>query len=226
MDHNTALNVACDFDGYLVCQMPADTVEMELKIKTTRGKYTLHKDTCMRTERYCPWDRVDKRSKIHTRRRTTRREVDSEIITSNSETNLQTGKGFTYSPEIYTNLEFAKTITLTDTNNDNVEITNPNFIGEFCKECLKKYNRCWCYKSDWEEDLIDVEAPKTPTQSNDPQNLTMTVLPKRQPPPGWVEFGKQVTKNNAKDEFKDNKPIDKIIIKGIRSITMKEFKEI
>ena len=49
MDHNTALKIICDFDGYLVCQMPADTVEVELKIKTTRGKYTLHKDTCMRT---------------------------------------------------------------------------------------------------------------------------------------------------------------------------------
>ena len=147
MDCNTPLNVACDFDGYLVCQMPADTVEMELKIKTTRGKYTLHKDTCMRTERYHPWDRADKRSKIHTRRRTTRREVESEI-TGNSKTDIQTGKGFVYPTEIYTNLEFAKTITLTDTDNGDVEITNPNFIGECCKECVKKYNRCWCYKSD------------------------------------------------------------------------------
>ena len=160
MDCNTALNVACDFDGYLVCQMPADTVEVELKIKMTRGKYTLHKDTCKRTERYRPWDRVDKRSKIYTRRRTTRREVDSEIITSNSETDVQTGKGFAYPPQIYTNPDFAKTITRTDTDNDDVEITIPNFIGEFCKECTKKYNRCWYYKSDWKEDLIDVEAPK------------------------------------------------------------------
>ena len=80
MDCNKALNVVCKFDGCLVCQMPADTVEV---------------DTCMRTERYHPWDRMDKRSKIHTRRRTTRREVESEI-TSNSETAIQTGKGFTY----------------------------------------------------------------------------------------------------------------------------------
>ena len=187
MDCNTALNVACNFNGYLVCQIPADTVGMELKIKTTRGKYKLHKDTCTRTGRYHPWDRVDKRSKIHTRRRTTRREVESEI-TSNSETDIQTGKGFAYPPEIYT--KFAKTITLTDTDTDDVEITNPNFIGEFCKECVKKYNRCWCYKSDWEEDLIDVEAPKAHTNKPNSQNLTMTMMPKRQPPPGWVEFRK------------------------------------
>ena len=61
MDSNTALNITYDFDGYLVYKMPADTVEMELKMKTKRGKYTLHKDTCTRTERYHLWERVDKR---------------------------------------------------------------------------------------------------------------------------------------------------------------------
>ena len=49
----------------------------------------------------------------------------------------------------------------------------------------------------------------------------MTVMPKRQPPPGWVEFRKQATRNNSND----NDPIEKIIIKGIRSITTKEFEE-
>ena len=220
MDSNTASNVACDFNGYLVCQMPADTVEMEMKIKTTRGKYTLHKDTCTRTERYHPWDRADKRSKVHTRRRMARREVESEI-TSNSETDIQTGKGFTYPPEIYTNPEFAKTITLTDADSDDVEITNPNFILEFCKECVKKYDRCWCFKSNWEEDLLDVETPKGPINKPNSQHLTMTMMPKRQPPPGWVEFRKQATRNISND----NDPIDKIIIKGIRSMTRKEFKE-
>ena len=136
MEHNTALNVSCDFARYLVCQMPADTVEVELKIKTTRGKYTLNKDTCMRTERYHPWNMADKRSKIHTkRRRTTRREVDSEVVKSNSETDIQNGKGFSYPPEIFTNSDFAKTIPLTDTDNDE-DVTNPNFIWESCKECI------------------------------------------------------------------------------------------
>ena len=51
MKHNTALNVSCDFNGYLVCQIPKNTIEVELKIKTTRGKYTLNKDTYARTER-------------------------------------------------------------------------------------------------------------------------------------------------------------------------------
>ena len=76
MECNAALNVSCNFDGCSVCQMPTDTLEVELKIKTTQGKYTLNKDTCTKTQRYHPWDRADRRSKIHTKRRTARREVD------------------------------------------------------------------------------------------------------------------------------------------------------
>ena len=181
MECNVALNVSCNFDGNLVCQMPADTVEVELKIKMTRGKCTMKKDTCRRTEKYHPCDRVDKRSKIHTkRRRATRREINLEMVTSNSESDMQNGKGFSYPPEIFTNLDLANKIPLTDTGND-VDVTNPNFIGEFCKQCVKKYERCWCDKSDWDEDLIEVEAPKALTKgSNKLENLSIAIMPIRQ----------------------------------------------
>ena len=219
MDHNTSLNATCEFDGYLVCKMPADMVEMELKIKTRRGKYTLHKDTNTRTERYHPWERADKRSKIPTGRST--REVESEVTTS-SETDIQMGKGFAYHPEIFTNPEFAKTVPLTDTYSDEigVEVSNPNFIGDFCSECIKMYNRCWCFKSDWEDDLVEAETPRvlTKTKSNKPQQLIMTVMPKRQPSPGWAEFRRCVTKKN-------NDSIDKLMLKGIRSISRQEYEE-
>ena len=209
MDCNTTLNIACDFNGYLVCQMPANTVEMELKIKTMRGEYTLHKDTCTRRERYHLWDRADKGSKIHTKRRTAR-EVESEIA-SNSETDIQMSKGFVYPPEIFTNPEFAKTIPLTDMDSEEVEVTNHNFIRKFCTECVKKYKRYRSFKSDWEEDLVDVETPRVLTKSNNSQQLTVTVMLKRQPPPAWAEFRRCITKKN-----KDNDPIDKLIIKGYK----------
>ena len=54
MENNKVLNVSCDFDGYLVYQIPGNTVEVELKIKTTRGKYTLTKDAHTRAEKYHP----------------------------------------------------------------------------------------------------------------------------------------------------------------------------
>ena len=71
MEMNKALNVSCDFCGYLVCQMPDNVMEVELKVKTTMDKYTLIKDFYIRTERYCPWDRADRSVHIHTRRRRT-----------------------------------------------------------------------------------------------------------------------------------------------------------
>ena len=159
MEHNGTLNLSCDFKGYLVCKIPTNTVEVELKIKTTWGKYTFTKDTCTRTERYCPWDRVDKRAKIHMKKRkVVRREGDVETVSTNSETDIQDGEGFSYPPKVFTDPELANTISLTnsddndvneiDITNSNVEVTNPNFIEEYCGECVKKYNRC--YKSDWD----------------------------------------------------------------------------
>ena len=124
MDNNKVLNVSCNFNGYLVCQIPENTVEMELKIKTTRSKYTLNTDTYTRTERYHPWDRADRRAQIHTRkRRTPIREI--------------------------TNPNYVATLPQTETESSELEVMQNNFIGEYCEKCIKKYNRCWCNGLDW-----------------------------------------------------------------------------
>ena len=51
----------------------------------------------------------------------------------------------------------------------------------------------------------------------------------RQPPPGWVEYRRCVTKQTANNgensNSREDNPIEKLIIKGIRSITTKEFEE-
>ena len=170
MENNTALNVSCDFNGYLVCQIPKNTVEVELKIKTTRGKYTLSKDTYTRTERYHPWDRADKRAQIYTKKRKTdRREmvyVDTAIDSSTSETDIQDGEGFVYAPKIFTSPNYALT------EGSELEVIHKNFIGEYYEECAKRCERCWCDKTDWDEDLMEVEPPKGPTNnlSNDQTN--------------------------------------------------------
>ena len=55
------------------------------------------------------------------------------------------------------------------------------------------------------------------------------MVPIRQPPPGWVEYRRCVTKqttNNSKNSHsREDNPIEKLIIKGIGSITTKEFEE-
>ena len=124
-------------------------IEVELKIKTTQGKYTFNKDTCTRTERYCPWVRVDRRAKICTMKmRTNKKEVNVDTVDStNAETDFQDGEGFVCAPKIFTKPNYAATIPLTESENSEVELTNKNFIGEYCGECVKRYDRCWCDKS-------------------------------------------------------------------------------
>ena len=64
------LKATCDFkDRLLVCHLPNDAGEVELKVKTRWGKHTLIEDLHSRTEKYCPWDRAARRVRIHSRRR-------------------------------------------------------------------------------------------------------------------------------------------------------------
>ena len=167
MENNKALNVSCDFNGYLVCQIPGNTVEVELKIKTTRGKYTLIKDVHTRTERYHPWYRANRRAKVHTMKRTHRREtVSKDTVVDNSTssgTDIPNGEGFGYAPKIYTDPKFAATLPQIKTECSESETAQNNFIGEYCTKCIKKHNRCWCNGSDWDVDLMEVEPPNSPT---------------------------------------------------------------
>ena len=58
--------------------------------------------------------------------------------------------------------------------------------------------------------------------------MNVTLVPIRQPPPGWVELRRCVTKQNETNEqenLREENPIEKLIIRGIRSITNKEFKD-
>ena len=73
------------------------------------------------------------------------------VDSTNSETDIQDGEGFAYAPKVFTNPNYAVTIPLTELEKSEVELTNTNFIGEYCSECVKKYDRCWCDKSDWDE---------------------------------------------------------------------------
>ena len=64
MSQPQPLSISVHFQGYLVCQIPADALEVELKIKTKWGKFTLHTDQFTRREKYRAWRKATK-SKIH-----------------------------------------------------------------------------------------------------------------------------------------------------------------
>ena len=52
---NKSLNATCNLDGYLFCRMPAEVLEVEIKVKTKWGKFSMFQDTHTRTEKYHTW---------------------------------------------------------------------------------------------------------------------------------------------------------------------------
>ena len=96
---NKTLNATCNLVGYLFCRMPEDTLEVEIKAKTKWGKYSMFQDTYTHTEKFSAWDRADRRSSMHTRRRRTpHREVivSSQDNNTTSETHVPVGEGLVY----------------------------------------------------------------------------------------------------------------------------------
>ena len=51
MAFHKLLNAICDLNEYLVCKMPEGTLEVEVKVKTTWGKFTLVQNTHTRMEK-------------------------------------------------------------------------------------------------------------------------------------------------------------------------------
>ena len=198
-------------------------------------------------ERYHPQDRADSRAQIHTKKRKTpRREavnIDNSVDSTSSETDIPDGEGFAFAPKVFTDPNFVATVPQTE-----IEGSNPvqgNFIGKYCEKCANKYNRCWCNGSDWDEDLTEVELPKAPTNNQNnktnntkqPNNLSLVSI--RQPLPGWSKFRKSIISKsksnnvhmeneiraNGQDNTMGEIPLNRMIIRGIRSISTKEFEE-
>ena len=178
------LNTTCDLDGYLFWRMPADTLEVEIKVKIKWGKYSMFQDTYTHTEKYLAWDRADRRNSVQTmRRRTPHREVRSSHEDNNttSETDMLVDQSFRYPPQVFTDPEFAATIP--QMGEEEEEVSNNKFVDKYCDSCAKcGETYCWCYSLDWEEGLLDIENPNADTNPS----LEKTPSPKnnRKPPTG------------------------------------------
>ena len=68
---------------------------------------------------------------------------------------------------MFTNPEYVAALPQMETESSELEVTPNKFIGEYCEKCVKRYNRCWCDKSDWDEELMEVELLKAPTKNQD-----------------------------------------------------------
>ena len=225
--NNKALNSGYDFNGYLLCEISKDTIQVNLKVKTSWGKYTLNKTRYCRTERYSPWDRRDRKTHIsHRRRRTDRKLLNNvntiEINTDTSfEKDILIRDSLGYAPEVFVNRNFTATVPSTDSEQNQMDIEiQHNFIGTYCDKCANaKPVRCWCNGLDWDDQVIVVDPPNHPTlhlpraqltsisldrnlglnNSNDTAYTNkLTVYPVRKPPAGWAKFRQDFLREPAK----------------------------
>ena len=171
MNQPQQLSVACNFQGFLVCQMPRDAMEVELKFKTKWGKFTLHADQHIRTEKYRPW-KMASCCRIHSRRRVPcHKRPDEHQGSTDSGTFINSGQGMGYPP---------KTFKASDMDKD-IPLHIPD-LEDFCRVCLTRKVRCTCKPmSDWSVDLIDITQldPPNPdsTTNNDRDDGQDNVLP-------------------------------------------------
>ena len=175
---NKTLNATCDLDRYLFFRMPADALEVEIKVKTKWGKYSMFQDTCTRTDKYHAWDRADRRSSVRTRRRRTPcKEIRSSHEENNttSETDVPVVQRLRYPSQVFTDPEYAATLPQMEE-----EVSNNKFLGKYCELCAKcGETYCCCNSSDWEEGLLDVEKPNADTNPSIEKTPSPTV---RKPP--------------------------------------------
>ena len=154
MNQPQPLSVSIDFQGYLVCQIPVDALEVELRIKTKWGKITLHADQFTRTEKYRAWRKAN-RWKIHSRRR--RCLSDSHLnILSDSSTFINQGQGLRYPPKI-----------ILDSDSDQEFPPHIPILQDYCRTCLTEKVRCSCQPtSNWSGELIDTTQLAPPNADN------------------------------------------------------------
>ena len=165
MNQPQPLSISLDFQGYLVCQIPADALEVELKIKTKWGKFNLHTDQFTRGEKYRAWQKAN-RCKIHS---TSRKHLsDSHLnISSDSSMFINHDEGLGFPPKIFV-----------DSNSDQEFPPHIPILEDYCRTCLTEKVRCSCQPmSNWSGELIDTTQLAPPTQT-----ITKTVKTYRTTP--------------------------------------------
>ena len=182
MAFNKSFNAAYDLNRYLFCKMPAGALEVQIKVKTTWGKFAMVQDTHTRMEKYFTWEKAQRCHIRYRKRKIPHKMTDMQPEDDASETDVPTGQGFRYPPQIFT--DPAYTATMTHTESEGEEEQERRFLGrycEFCDRCGKTH--CWCNSSNWEEGLINVDNPNS--------NPSIEKIPSptvRKLPVGWSTF--------------------------------------
>ena len=182
MAFNKSINATCNLNGFLFCKMPAGALEVQIKVRTTWGKFTMIQDTHTRMEKYHMWEKAQ-RCLIRSRKRKAPHKTTNMQTEDNTfETDVLTGQGFRFPPQIFTNPTYTAAMTHTESEGE-VE-QERKLLGKYCKFCDRcSKTHCWCNSSDWEEGLINVDDPNS--------NPSVEKIPSPtvgKPPVGWSTF--------------------------------------
>ena len=196
MNQPQPLSMSLDFQGYLVCQIPADALEVELKIKTKWGKFTIHTDQFTRTEKYRAWRKAN-RCKIHTRRR---KHLSSSHLNISSDSSMlfNHGHGLEYPSKIFI-----------DSNSDQEFPPHIPILEDYCRTCLTEKVRCFCQPmSDWSGELIDTTqlAPPNTYNNQDREDIQDNPLPSNWTDQDDVWLGKTYDQARAQSTLKPAPP--------------------
>ena len=150
MAFNQSLNANCDLNEYLFYKMPTGALEVQIKVKTTWGKFTMVQDAHTRMERYCMWEKAQRHPIKSRKGRIQHKMISMQTEDNVSETDIPTGHGFGYPLQIF--------IDHTQLTSSGKEITEERkCLGRYCEFCNKcNKTHCWCSSSNWEEGLTDV----------------------------------------------------------------------
>ena len=139
-------------------------------------------DLHTRTEKYHAWEKADGRSTIKTRKRKAPCKLTMMLTEDNtSETDVPTGQGLRYPPQVFTDPTYAVTIPQTEEEEEawHREVNSWAGIVNFCDRCGKSH--CWCNSSDWQEGMLNTERSKFNPSIEKTPSPTI-----RRPPMGWA----------------------------------------
>ena len=122
------------------------------------------------------------------KRRTPCRRINVQTEDDASETDVPTGQGFGYPPQIFTH---PTHITMMPHMESKEEMQQRGkFLGEYCKFCDRcNETHCWCNSSNWEEELTNIDDP-----SGNPSIEKIPSPTVRKPPVGWSTFRHRVNR--------------------------------
>ena len=114
-------------------KMPTGALEVKIKVKTTWGQFTIVQDTHIRMEKYHTWEQAQRCSIRSRKRRTPHKRTNVQTEDDTSETDVPTGQGFSYPPQIFT--DPTHTTTMSHMESEGEVEQKSKFLGEYCEFC-------------------------------------------------------------------------------------------